>query len=136
MADLKVLVVDDEREFAEILAQRLEMRALDTRLALDGEEALKAVQEEEPDLMVLDLKLPGMDGMEVLRRVKEALPSVQVVILTGHGSPEHQKEARRLGAYAYLGKPVPLERLSEILRQAFVDRPRSRVDGGDEADPT
>ncbi len=119
MKGLKVLLVDDEREFIETLSKRLEMRDLETKLALDGKEALQAVRDEEPDVMVLDLKMPGMDGMEVLRRIKDAYPGVPVVMLTGHGSKKDEEQARRLGAYAYLQKPVELEHLSRILRQAF-----------------
>ena len=119
MKGLKVLLVDDEQEFIEVLSKRLEMRDLDTSVALDGEEALQAVQDEEPDVMLLDLRMPGMDGMEVLRRIKKAYPKVPIVMLTGHGSRKDEEEARRLGAYAYLQKPVELQRLSEILREAF-----------------
>jgi two-component system response regulator CpxR len=118
MRDLTVLLVDDEQEFVETLSERLRMREFDTKLALDGEEALEAVQDGEPDVMVLDLNLPGIGGMEVLRKVKKAYPGVQVVILTGHGTDKQAEQARRLGAYAYLQKPVELHRLSEILREA------------------
>ena len=69
--------------------------------------------------MLLDLKMPGMDGMEVLRKVKKAYPGVQVVMLTGHGTDRDEEQAKRLGAYAYLQKPVELERLSQVLREAF-----------------
>ena len=119
MRGLKVLLVDDEQDFIETLSKRLEMRELDTKLALDGEEALRAVQDEQPDVMVLDLKMPGMDGMEVLRRIKKAFPKVPVVMLTGQGSAKDEEQARSLGAYAYLQKPVELDRLAKILREAF-----------------
>jgi DNA-binding response OmpR family regulator len=72
MKDFKVLLVDDEQEFVETLAERLQMRELDTKLVLDGEQPLEAVQDDEPDVMLLDLKMAGMDGMEVLRQVKKA----------------------------------------------------------------
>ena len=125
MKDFKVLLVDDEQEFIETLSERLKMRDLDAKLALDGEQALEAVQDDEPDVMLLDLKMPGMDGMEVLRKVKKAYPHVQVVMLTGHGTDKDEEQALRLGAYAYLQKPVDLERLVVTLRDAF----RNKVAG-------
>jgi DNA-binding NtrC family response regulator len=69
--------------------------------------------------MVLDLKMPGIDGMEVLRRVKQAYPQVQVIMLTGHGSEKDEAEARRLGAFAYLQKPVEMEKLIKTLKDAY-----------------
>ena len=122
MKDFKVLLVDDEQEFIETLSERLKMRDLDTKLALDGEQALEAVQDDEPDVMLLDLKMPGMDGMEVLRKVKKAYPGVQVVMLTGHGTDKDEEQARHLGAYAYLQKPVDLEHLVVTLRDAFKNK--------------
>ena len=78
MKKMKILLVDDEKEFVETLSERMEMRDLPSDIALDGEQALQKVAEETPDVMVLDLKMPGIDGMEVLRRVKRAYPDVQV----------------------------------------------------------
>ena len=131
MKNLKVLLVDDEQDFIETLSERLELRNLYTRLALGGEEALEAVRDDEPDLILLDLKMPGMDGMEVLRQVKKAFSNVKVVMLTGNGSPKAEKRARRLGAYAYLGKPVELECLSEILREAFENMPVGKCESSE-----
>ena len=128
MKDFKVLLVDDEQEFIETLSERLKMRDLDTKMALDGEEALEAVQDEEPDVMLLDLKMPGMDGMEVLRKGKKAYPHVQVVMLTGHGTDKDEEQAHRLGAYAYLQKPVDLERLVVTLRDAFRNKVARKVE--------
>jgi len=119
MTAFKVLLVDDEQEFIETLSERLTMREFETKWALDGEGALESLQDDEPDVMLLDLKMPGISGMEVLRKVKKAYPGIQVVILTGHGTDEHEEQARRLGAYAYLQKPVALDRLAKILREAF-----------------
>jgi len=128
MKDFKVLLVDDEQEFIETLSERLKMRDLDAKLALDGEQALDAVRDEEPDVMLLDLKMPGMDGMEVLRQIKKAYPNVQVVMLTGHGSEKDEEQALRLGAYAYLQKPVDLEHLVTTLRDAFKNKVVRKVD--------
>lgn len=130
MKNFKVLLVDDEQEFIETLSERLKMRDLDTKLALDGEQALEAVRDDEPDVMLLDLKMPGMDGMEVLRKVKKAFPGVQVVMLTGHGTDKDEEQARRLGAYAYLQKPVDLEHLVVTLRDAFKNKIARKFEAG------
>ena len=118
-SNLKILLVDDEEEFVRTLSERLQMRDLHSELALDGEQALQIVHDEEPDVMVLDLKMPGIDGMEVLRRVRKSFPKVQVIILTGHGSEKDEHQARRLGAFAYLKKPVDIEHLVKTLKEAF-----------------
>lgn len=128
MKDFKVLLVDDEQEFIETLSERLKMRDMEAKLALDGEKALEAVEDDEPDVMLLDLKMPGIDGMEVLRRVKKAFPNVQVVMLTGHGSEKDEEQAHRLGAYAYLQKPVDLERLVVTLRDAFRNKVAKKIE--------
>jgi len=119
MQEFKVLMVDDEEDFVKTLAERMKMRDLDSDVALDGEQALRLVEDQVPDVMVLDLKMPGIDGMEVLRRVRKAYPQVQVVILTGHGSEKDEAEAKRLGAFAYLRKPVQIEKLIGTLRNAY-----------------
>ena len=118
MEKFKVLLVDDEEDFVKSLSERLEMRDLESNVALNGKQALESMKADEPGVMVLDLKMPGMDGMEVLRRVREAYPNVQVIILTGHGTDKDEEEAKRLGAYAYLQKPVEMERLVDTLRKA------------------
>ncbi len=119
MQEFKVLMVDDEEDFVNTLAERMRMRDLSPDLALSGEQALQRVEDDVPDVMVLDLKMPGIDGMEVLRRVRKAYPQVQVVILTGHGSEKDEAEARRLGAFAYLQKPVDMEKLVKTMREAY-----------------
>lgn len=119
MKDMKVLLVDDEEEFVKALAERLKMRDLRSDTVLDGEEALSFVEDQEPDVMVLDLKMPGIDGMEVLRQVRKAYPNIQVIILTGHGTEKHEEEAKRLGAFDYLEKPVNLDVLVKKMKAAY-----------------
>jgi DNA-binding response OmpR family regulator len=119
MKDMKVLLVDDEEEFVKALAERLKMRDLRSDTVLDGEEALTFVEDQEPDVMVLDLKMPGIDGMEVLRQVRKAYPNIQVIILTGHGTEKHEEEAKRLGAFDYLEKPVNLDVLVKKMKAAY-----------------
>ena len=88
-------------------------------MVYDGEQALAAVGEEEPEVMVLDLKMPGIDGIEVLRRVKTEHPNVEVIVLTGHGSEEIRKHCMEMGACAYLDKPVDIETLTKTMKEAF-----------------
>lgn len=115
----KVLLVDDEREFVETLSERLQMRDLGTAVVYGGDEALTFVDEEEPEVMVLDLKMPGVDGLEVLRRVKREHPDVEVIVLTGHGSSEIENMCMELGAAAYLEKPVDIETLTRAMKDAY-----------------
>ncbi len=117
--NLRVLLVDDEKEFVESLSERLELRNLKTDVAYDGEQALKAVKKDKPDIMVLDLRMPGINGIEVLRKMKKKHPKVPVVILTGHGTDKDEKEAMRLGASAYLQKPVDVDQLAGTLHRVW-----------------
>ena len=119
MKEMKLLLVDDEEEFVKSLSERMEMRDLKPDVSLSGEQALKTMDEDLPDVMVLDLKMPGIDGMEVLRRTKKAYPGVQIIMLTGHGSEEDEIEARRLGVFEYLQKPVDLEKLMRTVTKAY-----------------
>ena len=80
---------------------------------------LDFVEKDEPDVMVLDLKMPGIDGIEVLRLVKRDHPLVEVIILTGHGSEREEAMAEQLGAFAYLHKPVNIEVLTQVMKEAY-----------------
>jgi DNA-binding response OmpR family regulator len=117
--DFKVLLVDDEEEFVKALAERLKMRDLQSDLVYDGEQALDFVEKKEPDVMVLDLKMPGIDGIEVLKQVKKAYPGIQVIILTGHGTEKDEERARGLGAFDYLEKPVNIDTLVDRMKKAY-----------------
>lgn len=114
----KVLLVDDEREFVQTLSERLQMRDVGSAIAYDGESALNLVAEDEPDVMILDLKMPGIDGIEVLKKVKATQPEIEVIILTGHGSEVDKEKCMELGAFAYMQKPVNIDLLSETLKKA------------------
>jgi len=114
----RVLLVDDEREFVQTLSERLLMRDMGSAVAYDGESALEMIKEDEPDVMILDLRMPGIDGIEVLRRVKATQPEIEVIILTGHGSEADRKVCMELGAFEYLQKPVDIDKLSETIKKA------------------
>ena len=117
--NIKVLLVDDEEEFVRTLSERIQLRDIGSKVVLDGEKAVESLEEEIPDVMVLDLKMPGMNGIEVLKKVKEAYPQVKVVMLTGHGSEKDEEEARKLGAFDYLQKPSWLERIIDSIKKAY-----------------
>ena len=114
----KVLLVDDEQEFVQTLSERLILRDMGTAVVHDGTSALNLVGEDKPQVMVLDLKMPGVDGLKVLKRVKETSPSVEVIILTGHGSEEDRKKCMELGAFSYLRKPVDIAKLTAVIKEA------------------
>ncbi|MBU0960848.1 MAG: response regulator [Proteobacteria bacterium] len=114
----KVLLVDDEQEFVQTLSDRLNTRNYGSYPVFDGEQALELLDSELPDVMVLDLKMPGMSGVEVLRKTKEAYPGIEIIILTGHGSEEDKKICMELGAYAYIHKPVDITELTKIIDEA------------------
>ncbi len=115
----KILLVDDEREFVQTLSERLQMRDLSSAVAYDGEQALSHIDKAEPEVMILDLKMPGIDGIEVLRRVKKDHPNVEVIILTGHGTAQDEAQTREMGAFAFLEKPVDMETLAKTVREAY-----------------
>ena len=114
----KVLLVDDEREFVQTLSERLMMRDMGPAIAYDGESALNLIKEDEPEVMIIDLKMPGINGLEVLRTVKETRPEIEVIILTGHGHDDDRELCMKLGAFAYLQKPLDINELSEIIKKA------------------
>lgn len=114
----KVLLVDDEREFVQTLSERLIMRDMGPAVAYDGESALNLIEEDEPDVMIVDLKMPGISGLEVLRKVKETRPEIEVIILTGHGHEEDRELCMKLGAFAYLQKPLDINELSDTIKKA------------------
>jgi two-component system, response regulator, stage 0 sporulation protein F len=116
---VKVLVVDDEIAFANTLAQRLTMRDMKVGTACDGEQALSKVNSEKPDVIVLDLNMPGMHGMEVLQKIKKSHPDIQVIVLTGHGTEKDAEEAKRLGGFDFLNKPADIDNLASKIRKAW-----------------
>jgi DNA-binding response OmpR family regulator len=121
----KILLVDDEREFVQTLSERLLIRDMGSAVAYDGESALELIKEDEPEVMILDLRMPGIDGLEVLKRVKKTNPYIEVIILTGHGSDLDRDMCLELGAFAYMQKPVDIDELSEAIKKAN-ERMRSR----------
>ena len=108
---IRLLLVDDEQDFTSALKRRLSRRGLDVAVADSGEAGLERLAEFSADVVVLDVRMPGMDGLSVLARIKEQWPSVEVVMLTGHASMEVAIRGMELGAFDYLMKPVDFQDL-------------------------
>ena len=119
---IKLLIVDDEVKFLDSIAERLDMRGFDVTKATNGKDAIEAAKNKKYDLALLDLKMPGIDGKEVLEILKRDHKYIEVIILTGHGSLESAVECTKLGAFGYLPKPYELDKLLEILKEAFQTR--------------
>ncbi len=118
MSELDVLLVDDEEEFVDALAERLSMRGVNVRTALNGEAALELLSQKTPQVVLLDVLMPGMGGLETLRAIKASHSEVKVILLTGHGSTRDGIEGMRQGAMDYLMKPLKIEELMSKLEDA------------------
>ena len=117
--DIRVLLIDDEQTLLEYLAKRLLREGFTVKVTFSGEEALQAAAEEDYDVAVVDLKMPGMDGLETQRRLKEVQPYMQCIVLTGHGGIESALECGQEDAYHYMLKPIEFESLMQTIRDAF-----------------
>jgi DNA-binding NtrC family response regulator len=117
--EFNVLLVDDETEFLETLVKRLKKRKVNTVGVGSGEAALEALRDMPIDVVVLDVKMPGMDGIETLRAIKKIRPLVEVIMLTGHANMEVAIEGKELGAFDYLMKPMDIDELLYKLQDAF-----------------
>ncbi len=128
MTDWKILLVDDEAEFVSTVAERLRLRNIDVQVATDGEEALACLEVRLPQVVVLDVMMPGMSGLEVLKNIKQNYPGVPVILLTGRGSTRDGVEGMRLGAADYMVKPVQIEELikkmSEVIGSSIPSKPK------------
>lgn len=121
MSIAKVLFVDDEVAFVEALSKRLEKRELDIVPAFSGPEALKKLSESAGiEVVILDVKMPGMDGIEALREIKKAFPLVEVIMLTGHATVESAIDGMKIGAFDYLMKPCEIDVLVAKVSEAAV----------------
>jgi signal transduction histidine kinase len=117
--NIDILLVDDENDFRQILAKRLKRRGIHAREADRGETALQMLAESPVDVVILDVKMPGMDGIECLKRIKEMEGLTEVIMLTGHADIQGGVEGIKAGAFDYLSKPVELEHLVRKIKQAF-----------------
>ena len=114
----KILLVDDEEEFVKTLAERLQLRGFEVQVAFDGERALHLVESQPPQLVVLDLIMPGIGGLDVLKQIKALNREIPVILLTGHGSTSEGIDGMQLGAFDYLMKPINIEVLIKKMEEA------------------
>jgi len=118
MSQTKVLLVDDEVEFTVSLAERLQLRNYSVQTANNALEALGLVYKNRPDVIILDLRIPGMDGIETLKTIKKYDPTIEVIMLTGHGDVHSVKEGMSSGAFEYIMKPVEIGELTSKIDKA------------------
>ena len=116
---LKVLIVDDEADYLETLVKRMRKRNVDITGVHSGEEALDWLAQNVIDVVVLDVKMPGMDGIQALREIKKQYPLVEVIRLTGHANVEVAIAGMELGAFDYLMKPMEIDELLYKIQDAF-----------------
>ena len=121
---IRLLIVDDEVGFVNILAKRLSRRNMEVTSAYTGTEAIQRLRKQDFDVAVLDLKMEEMDGIEVLKIFKKMDPKMVVIMLTGHGSEQAAREGIEFGAFDYLTKPCELEELLAKIREAYQERNR------------
>jgi len=118
----RVLLVDDDQAFRHVMSAELGRFGHEVSVAANGEEALRMCAETEPEVVLLDLRLPGMNGLEVLQAIRSRNPAVEVVMLTGHGAIDTAIESIRMGAFDYVMKPCPLDELEVRLQRALERR--------------
>ena len=121
MKNKPVLIVDDEKNIRLTLSHVLEAMGLETDTAMNGEEALAKLSQKQFGLILLDLKMPGMDGMGVLRRVSEIRPDIRIIIITAHGTIESAVDAMKFGAVDFIQKPFSPDEIRELVSKV-VDR--------------
>jgi two-component system response regulator CpxR len=115
----KVLLVDDEKDFVEVLAERLQNRGFDVRQAFNGEDAINLLNQQDADVVILDVLMPGKDGVQTLSEIKQLKPLTEVIMLTGYGTIETAIQGMKFGAYDYLMKPTETEDLVVKINKAY-----------------
>ena len=122
MDPIHVLIIDDEGQFVDAVVERLRLRGFEANGVTSGHDAMELLRQKSYDVVLLDVKMPGLGGLEVIRKVKEKWPDLQVVMLTGHGSSQDAEKGMELGAFEYVMKPVNIDDLTDILRAATESR--------------
>ena len=118
MSNTKILIIDDEADFASTLRQRLSLRGFEATDIHSGVEGLAQLDTINPDVVILDLKMPDSNGLDIMADIKEHRPEIEVIMLTGHGSAAAGIRAMEQGAFDYIMKPVDLAELLEKINQA------------------
>ena len=115
---VKVLIVDDEKDFLDIIAERMRARGMDVSTTTSAEDALNMVEEESFDVVIMDFMMPGMNGFQTLKAIKEKKPELQIILLTGNVPDEKRIEAKKLGALDIIEKPPDLKVLIKKIKNA------------------
>lgn len=113
-----IMLVDDEKDFVEVLSLRLKEDGENVIVAYSGNECLKTLEKKQVDVIILDVKMPGLDGIDTLKEIKNKYPLVEVIMLTGHGTIQAAIEGMKLGAFDFLLKPADFESLKEKINNA------------------
>jgi DNA-binding response OmpR family regulator len=119
---IRVLMVDDEQQFRITTSRILSRRGYETTVAGSGEEAIEILKKSPQDVVILDIKMPGMDGHQTLAEIKNLSPDVKVIMLTGHGGIESARESLKYGAFDYLSKPCEIDVLASRIKDAYLAR--------------
>jgi len=118
MERLRILIVDDEEDLVSTLAERLALRGFQVDAATSGTDALRCVGEDDFNVLILDVKMPGIDGLELMGKIKQQQPDLPVILFTGHGSVADAERGMTEGAFDYVMKPVDIDELIEKVRTA------------------
>ena len=118
----KVLLIDDERDFLEAMAERMRARGMEVTTTTSTWDALEKTEKENYDAIVMDLMMPEMQGMEALKVLKEKKPELQIILLTGYATREKGDEALKLGAFDLIEKPADLKVLTEKIKMAYAQK--------------
>ncbi len=122
-----IMLVDDEKDFVEMLGLRLKENKENVIPAYNGRECLETLEKKQIDVIILDVKMPGMDGIETLKQIKARHPLIEVILLTGHGTIQSAVEGMKLGAFDFLLKPADFKELTEKLNKAR-DRKKEQME--------
>lgn len=116
-----ILLVDDEEEFVTTLAERLEIRGFQPEAATSGQQAMELMENRHFDVMVLDVKMPGMSGLKVMEKARELRPDLPIILLTGHGSTDDGVQGMHQGAFDFLMKPLDIDELISKISEAIAE---------------
>jgi len=118
----RVLIVDDEKEFLEVMEERISARGMEVATSMSAKEALATIETEAFDAIIMDFQMPGMDGIEALKAIKEKKPELQIILLTGHASVKKGVEAMKEGALDFIEKPADLDELTDKIKEAQANK--------------
>ncbi len=122
MEPFRILVVDDEEELVAALAERLTLRGLEIQIATNGTDALQLVREHDFNVIVADVKMPGIGGLELTAAIKRDNPDLPVILFTGHSCVDDAEQGMQQGAFEYVMKPVDIDALMEKIRKAATQK--------------